>query len=76
MTHSGQPKKSQALQQEKVESKPAVIEEPPKGKSKSPYDLLIEDLKAKKPEVYEQYRKALQAKKPAWVYPDLTVRIG
>jgi|TARA_R100001082_G_scaffold73883_1_gene42578 hypothetical protein len=59
-----------------VESKPAVLEEPPKGKSKSPYDLLIEDLKEKKPEVYEQYMKALQAKKPAWVYPDLTVRIG
>ena len=49
MTHSGQPKKSQALQQEKVESKPAV---------------------------YEQYKKAIEAKKPAWVYPDLTVRIG
>ena len=75
MTQSGQNKK-QPLQQEKVTSKPAVLEEPPKGKSKSPYDLLIEDLKAKKPEVYEQYRKALQAKKPAWVYPDLTVRIG
>ena len=75
MTQSGQSKKP--LQQEpKLESKPAVLEEPPKGKSKSPYDLLIEDLKAKKPEVYEQYRKALQAKKPAWVYPDLTVRIG
>ena len=75
MTQSGQSKKP--LQQEtKLESKPAVLEEPPKGKSKSPYDLLLEDLKAKKPEVYEQYRKALQAKKPAWVYPDLTVRIG
>ena len=75
MTQSGQSKKP--LQQEtKLESKPAVLEEPPKGKSKSPYDLLIDELKSKKPEVYEQYRKALQAKKPAWVYPDLTVRIG
>tara|TARA_E500000305_G_scaffold8047_1_gene5766 strand:+ start:2600 stop:2779 length:180 start_codon:yes stop_codon:yes gene_type:complete len=59
-----------------VESKPAVLEEPPKGKSKSPYEILIEELKAKKPEVYAQYKRALQAKKPAWVYPDLTVRIG
>ncbi len=39
-------------------------------------DLLIEELKAKKPEVYEQYVAAAKAKRPVWIYPDLTVRIG
>jgi len=39
-------------------------------------DLLIEELKEKKPEVYEQYVNAAKAKRPVWIYPDLTVRIG
>ena len=38
--------------------------------------LLLEELKEKKPTTYEQYKKAIEQKKPAWVYPDLTVRIG
>tara|TARA_R100000781_G_scaffold114405_1_gene85115 strand:- start:791 stop:1012 length:222 start_codon:yes stop_codon:yes gene_type:complete len=73
MTQSGQIKKStqpKAVEEVKADK---VLATPPK---KSQYDLLVEELKVKKPEVYEQYRKALKAKKPAWVYPDLTVRIG
>ena len=51
-----------------------VKEEPPV--SKGPLDELIERLKVEKPMVYEQYRKALRQRRPAWIYPDLTVRIG
>lgn len=65
MTQSEQSKKPQPKEVEKVVAPP-----------KSEYDLLIEALKVKKPEVYQQYIKAIEAKKPAWVYPDLTVRIG
>jgi len=39
-------------------------------------DQLIEELKAKKPEVYQQYVAAAKNKRPVWIYPDLTVRIG
>jgi hypothetical protein len=39
-------------------------------------DLLIDQLKTEKPEVYEQYVTAAKAKRPVWIYPDLTVRIG
>jgi len=39
-------------------------------------DALIEELKASKPAVYEQYVAAAKAKRPVWIYPDLTVRIG
>ena len=49
-------------------------EEPPAPKG--PLDELIERLKVEKPEVFEQYRKALRQRRPAWIYPDLTVRIG
>ena len=72
MTQSGQTKKPTS----KVETKPEVIEEPPKGASKTKLALLLEELKEKKPTTYEQYKKAIEQKKPAWVYPDLTVRIG
>ena len=51
-----------------------VVTEPEAPKTK--LDLLIEELKVKKPETYEQYKKAVAAQKPAWIYPDLTVRIG
>ena len=51
-------------------------EAPKKAQPKSKMDQLIEDLKAKKPEVYEQYLAAAKAKRPVWIYPDLTVRIG
>jgi hypothetical protein len=64
MTQSGQPKKPLA-----VEPVSEVKETPKK-------EALIEELKAKKPDVYEQYVAAAKAKRPVWVYPDLTVRIG
>ena len=71
MTQSGQVKKSV----EHLEAS-EVKELPKKPEPKSKMDLLIEDLKAQKPEVYEQYVAAAKAKRPVWIYPDLTVRIG
>jgi hypothetical protein len=53
-----------------------VKELPKKPEPKSKMDLLIAELKAEKPEVYEQYVAAAKAKRPVWIYPDLTVRIG
>tara|TARA_R100000664_G_scaffold22884_1_gene32415 strand:- start:669 stop:839 length:171 start_codon:yes stop_codon:yes gene_type:complete len=49
-----------------------VVEETPK----TPVDLLIERLKTEKPQTYEQYLKAVKAKKNVAIYSDLTVRIG
>jgi hypothetical protein len=71
MTQSGQVKKSV----EPLEAS-EVKELPKKPEPKSKMDMLIEDLKAAKPEVYEQYVAAAKAKRPVWIYPDLTVRIG
>lgn len=71
MTQSGPVKKS-LLEQPVSE----VKEEPKKEAPKSKMELLIEELKATKPEVYEQYVAAAKAKRPVWIYPDLTVRIG
>jgi hypothetical protein len=71
MTQSGQIKKS-PLVEEPLE----VSEVPKKAAPKSKMDVLIEELKAKKPEVYEQYVAAAKNKRPVWIYPDLTVRIG
>jgi hypothetical protein len=71
MTQSGQVKKS--LAEEPVSE---IKEAPKKEAPKSKMDMLIEELKVKKPEVYEQYTAAAKAKRPVWVYPDLTVRIG
>ena len=71
MTQSGQPKKPLA-----VEPVSEVKETPKEEAPKSKMDLLIEELKTKKPDVYEQYVAAAKAKRPVWVYPDLTVRIG
>lgn len=51
-------------------------EAPKEIKPKSKMDGLIEELKAKKPEVYQQYVAAAKAQRPVWIYPDLTVRIG
>ena len=70
MTQSGQVKKP--LVEEPLE----VSEAPKKAQPKSKMDMLIEDLKTKKPEVYEQYVAAAKNKRPVWIYPDLTVRIG
>jgi len=71
MTQSGQIKKS-PLVEEPLE----VSEATKKAAPKSKMDVLIEELKAKKPEVYEQYVAAAKNKRPVWIYPDLTVRIG
>ncbi len=49
-----------------------VVEETPK----TPVDLLLERLKTEKPQTYEQYIKAVKAKKNVAIYPDLTLRIG
>jgi hypothetical protein len=77
MTQSEPSKKPQAAKavtpkHEVVEE--VVKEEPPAPKSE--LDKLIERLRVEKPEVFEQYRKALRQRRPAWIYPDLTVRIG
>tara|TARA_B100002019_G_C21184177_1_gene555295 strand:+ start:299 stop:532 length:234 start_codon:yes stop_codon:yes gene_type:complete len=77
MTQSEPSKKPQAAKA--VTPKPEVVEEvvkeePPAPKSE--LDKLIERLRVEKPEVFEQYRKALRQRRPAWIYPDLTVRIG
>lgn len=71
MTQSGQVKKS-PLVEEPLE----VSEAPKKSEPKSKMDQLIEELKVKKPEVYQQYVTAAKNKRPVWIYPDLTVRIG
>ncbi len=71
MTQSGQVKKSV----EPLEAS-EVKEAPKKSEPKSKMELLIEQLKAEKPEVYEQYVAAAKAKRPVWIYPDMTVRIG
>jgi hypothetical protein len=68
MTQSGQIKKSVEPLEVSEVSKPS---EP-----KSKMDALIEQLKAEKPDVYDQYVAAAKAKRPVWIYPDLTVRIG
>jgi hypothetical protein len=39
-------------------------------------DMLIERLKEEKPDAYEQYVAAAKKKRPVWIYPDLTIRIG
>lgn len=71
MTQSGQVKKS--LAEEPVSE---VKEAPKKEAPKTKMDALIEELKKVKPDVYEQYVAAAKAKRPVWIYPDLTVRIG
>ena len=55
----------------KPEIKEPVVEEP-----KTEVDLLIERLRTEKPQTYQQYIKAIEAKKTVAVYPDLTLRIG
>jgi len=71
MTQSGQVKKSV----EPLEAS-EVKEAPKPSKPKSKMDELIDQLKAEKPEVYQQYVAAAKAKRPVWIYPDMTVRIG
>lgn len=71
MTQSGQVKKSL----EPLEAS-EVKEAPKKAAPKSKLDLLLERLQEEKPDVYQQYEAAIKNRRPAWVYPDLTVRIG
>jgi len=59
-----------------VEPVSEVVEAPKKEAPKTKMDALIEELKSKKPDVYDQYVAAAKAKRPVWIYPDLTVRIG
>jgi hypothetical protein len=70
MTQSGQVKKSPepVVEEQQLPSKKAT--------PKSKMELLIEELKEKKPETYEQYVQAAKSKRPVWIYPDLTIRIG
>ncbi len=49
---------------------------PKEEPKKTELQLRIEKLKTEKPEVYEQYVKAIRQKRPVSVYPDLSVRIG
>ena len=46
----------------------------PTPQAAPPKPAVIEE--TKKPEIYKQYIKAIKDKKRAWIYPDLTVRIG
>ena len=71
MTQSGQSKKSPQPKVVITKEEPVVEETP-----KTPVDLLIEKLKTEKPQTYEQYLKAVKAKKNVAIYSDLTVRIG
>ena len=77
MTQSAQNKKSPSKPKVVVtetiepEIKEPVVEEP-----KTAVDVLIERLRTEKPQTYEQYIKAIEAKKIVSVYPDLTLRIG
>lgn len=43
---------------------------------KSKMEILIERLREEKPQIYEQYVQAAKNRRPVWIYPDLTVRIG
>ena len=55
---------------------PDIKEPPVKEEPKTEVDILIERLKAEKPQTYEVYVNALKAQKRAWIYPDLTIRVG
>jgi hypothetical protein len=71
MTQSGL-KKPKAASTFKVEKPEPVVKEEPKTE----VDIIIERLKTEKPQTYEQYIKAVKAKKNVSIYPDLTLRIG
>ena len=67
MTQSGPSKKPQPAAAKAVEA------EAPK---KTKLEELLDRLKEEKPALYEQYVNAAKNKRPVWVYPDLTLRIG
>ena len=76
MTQSGlkKPNKARVVVTEPLESE--IKEAPVKEEPKTEVDILIERLKTEKPQTFEQYVKAVEAKKVVAVYPDLTLRIG
>ena len=79
MTQSGQSKKSLNSRPKVVVTEtpePDIKEPPVKEEPKTEVDILIERLRDEKPQVYESYVAALKAQKRAFIYPDLTVRIG
>ena len=78
MTQSGQTKKSTSKPKVVVTEplEPELKEPPVKEEPKTEVDILIERLRDEKPQVYESYVAALKAQKRAFIYPDLTVRIG
>ena len=78
MTQSGQTKKSTSKPKVVVTEpvKPELKEPPVREEPKTEVDILIERLKTEKPQTYEVYVNALKAQKRAWIYPDLTVRVG
>ena len=75
MTQSGPSKKPQPVAKEE-EPKAVEAPAPKKEEPKSKMDLLIERLRKEKPQIYEQYVQAAKNRRPVWIYPDLTVRIG
>ena len=75
MTQSGLKKPTKAKVVETEPLKPE-IKEPVVEKPKTELDILIDKLKEEKPTAYEQYIKAVKAKKSVAIYPDLSLRIG
>ncbi len=75
MTQSAQTKKSPS-KPKVVVTEPELKEPPVREEPKTEVDVLIERLKTEKPQTFEQYIKAIEAKKVVAVYPDLTLRIG
>ena len=55
---------------------PDLKEPPVREEPKTEVDEIIERLRTEKPQTYDQYIKAIEAKKLVSVYPDLTLRIG
>ena len=74
MTQSAQTKKSPS--KPKVVVTPDLKEPPVREEPKTEVDELIDRLRTEKPQTYDQYIKAIEAKKIVSVYPDLTLRIG
>jgi len=68
MTQSGPSKKFPTPKADVVITEPKVV--------KTELELRIEELKEKKPQVYEEYRKAIKSQKRASIGPDLSLRIG
>ena len=75
MTQSAQTKKSPS-KPKVVVTEPELKEPPVREEPKTEVDEIIERLRTEKPQTYDQYIKAIEAKKLVSVYPDLTLRIG